>query len=640
VWKSTDTCSVTDKDKMPFVSGYTHSFYSRSVPLPVWVPDSSTEGLKFWIDANDTSSYTEYSSNNGIQTVTDKAGGNAITINNSGNTNDDPPKVIDTASGITADMPIFEFGAESFTTGQFTQVDSNGNHFSIGLVRAGNGFTGNPFGAGFSTFWGTESNYTIGRRDYGLELGSGSYFYGQLSLDSLTTPNRINNDDVVQYGGVYNPPGPNEDQNLLRFDGWGNNSNIRGNAVWFIMAIVFNKTGNQILVRIDGENMFTPVDYDNTLNPDLAMRIAVNRTHDNSETHMHMQIGELMTFAAPPGTGGTDMSDVEKMEGYLAHKWGVENLLPNAHPYKYQYPVADNSYSSGSSSTETFMGVQWTTNSGHMGNTYGIYDSGPNTGVQRSIGGFPSQSFYTTAQALGERGTCGSGSSDFPRITAAGQPTYQTWFAYHFKGANNGQYATAYPSPNRLICTFSQASNGESMASVGYIGDEWTIEMWFYPDSTGYATEVNKHQVLFDGRGNYSGGADNPCVLLRADGTIRCGSGNQGTSIIHSTYPIESSTGAVSFDAWHHLAVTKTAGSGANNISIFVDGSIVGGGIANSTVNPGFYDAEFTTFYLGDDYWGENGNGRRGFNGGIHDVRISKGNRYTSNFTPPTTPLT
>ena len=29
VWKSTDTCSVTDKDKMPFVAGYTHSFYSR-----------------------------------------------------------------------------------------------------------------------------------------------------------------------------------------------------------------------------------------------------------------------------------------------------------------------------------------------------------------------------------------------------------------------------------------------------------------------------------------------------------------------------------------------------------------------------------------------------------------------------------
>ena len=36
-------------------------------------------------------------------------------------------------------------------------------------------------------------------------------------------------------------------------------------------AIVFNKTGNQILVRVDGENAFTPVDYDSTLNTDVAI---------------------------------------------------------------------------------------------------------------------------------------------------------------------------------------------------------------------------------------------------------------------------------------------------------------------------------------------------------------------------------
>ena len=297
-------------------------------------------------------------------------------------------------------------------------------------------------------------------------------------------------------------------------------------------------------------------------------------------------------------------------------------------------------YSSGSGSTDTFMGVEWDSTSSATGNIYGAYNTGTNTGTSRGVG-FPSQSFYTTAQALGEKGTCGSGSSDFPRITAAGQPVAQTWYAYHFKGANSGQYSTAYPSPNRVICTFAQASNGQYLAAAGYVGDDYTIEMWFYPDSSpAYTQEANKHQVLFDGRSNASGGADNPCVLLRADGTIRMGSGGQGASIIHSTEPLESSVGAVSFDAWHHLAVTKTAGTGANNISIFVDGTEVGGGIANSTVNEGFYDPSFSTFYLGDDYYGENGNGRRGFSGGIHNVRVSKGNRYTSNFTPPHTPLT
>ena len=39
-----------------------------------------------------------------------------------------------------------------------------------------------------------------------------------------------------------------------------------------------------------------------------------------------------------PGTGGTDITDVEKAEGYLAHKWGVTSLLPADHPYKSSSP--------------------------------------------------------------------------------------------------------------------------------------------------------------------------------------------------------------------------------------------------------------------------------------------------------------
>ena len=84
-----------------------------------------------------------------------------------------------------------------------------------------------------------------------------------------------------------------------------------------------------------------------------------------------------------------------------------------------------------------------------------------------------------------------------------------------------------------------------------------------------HTQEANKHQVLFDGRSNASGGADNPVILLRADGTIRMGSGNQGASIIHTTYPLESSTGAVSFDSWHHLAVTKQQEQ-VQTISVFL----------------------------------------------------------------------
>ena len=328
---------------MPFIASYTSSYKARhSRATDAWTPDGgvyrATSGLSFWIDASDTSSYT--TNTTGLTSVTDKAGGNAITINNSGNVNDVQPQAFDNQNGVPSSMHVFEFGAESFTTGDFAQVDSDGNHFSIALVRAGDDGPSNPYGAGFSSFWSLENNdsgiLASGiKRDYGLELGSGSYFYGQLALDSIDlNQGRINNDDVVQYGGIYSDPNVNTDQNLLRFDGFGNNTNYRARSTWFIMAIVFNKTGNQILVRIDGENAFTPVDYDNKLNTNLSVRIAANRLSDNLDTSFHCQVAEFMTFAAPPGTGGTDMSEVERLEGYLAHKWSVNSLLPTTHPYK------------------------------------------------------------------------------------------------------------------------------------------------------------------------------------------------------------------------------------------------------------------------------------------------------------------
>jgi hypothetical protein len=41
-----------------------------------------------------------------------------------------------------------------------------------------------------------------------------------------------------------------------------------------------------------------------------------------------------------PGTGGTNISNFEKAEGYLAWKWGLTSLLPSSHPYKTVKPTA------------------------------------------------------------------------------------------------------------------------------------------------------------------------------------------------------------------------------------------------------------------------------------------------------------
>ena len=107
---------------------------------------------------------------------------------------------------------------------------------------------------------------------------------------------------------------------------------------WYIVAVYFNKTGNQIGLRFDGRtNTFSPVnDYDNSLSTNQELRLMRNR----SGVHLDGRLAEFMAVAGLPGTGGTDMSKIEKAEGYLAHKWGRTSALPSDHPYKNLAPTS------------------------------------------------------------------------------------------------------------------------------------------------------------------------------------------------------------------------------------------------------------------------------------------------------------
>ena len=97
----------------------------------------------------------------------------------------------------------------------------------------------------------------------------------------------------------------------------------------------FNKAGNQIGARINGANAFTPVnDYDNSLTPNLDLRIMRNRT----SVRMDGKMAEFFSVADVPGTSGTDMTTFEQAEGYLAHKWGLTSNLPSDHPFKNNAP--------------------------------------------------------------------------------------------------------------------------------------------------------------------------------------------------------------------------------------------------------------------------------------------------------------
>jgi hypothetical protein len=282
---------------MAFIGTVTGSFKagrranSFSAPPPAaWDPSTDITAA-IWFDASDTGSYTLSGSN--VTAVTDKAGNATVTITGTPNVS----TTLDSKNTFTF-VPD-----EDFTTDEVAQA-SSGNHWAIGVMQW------NSINDTQDSFWSTENNSgsILNKRDYALSAGNASAFDGELDLDGLAT------------GRISSTIG-----NLQNFD-----SGIAQNT-WVIIGAIFNKTGNQIAVRADGDNAFTPVnDYDNSLDTLMDLRIFRNRANER----MGGRMAEFFTVADVPGTGSTDITDFQKAEGYLAHKWGLEANLPVGHPYK------------------------------------------------------------------------------------------------------------------------------------------------------------------------------------------------------------------------------------------------------------------------------------------------------------------
>ena len=282
---------------MPLISTVTGSFTAgrraNAFGSASWSPASDITAAA-WFDASDTGSYTLSGSN--VTAVTDKAGNATVTVNGTPNVS----TTLNSKNTFTF-VPI-----EDFTTNEFTQA-SSGNHWAIGVMQW------NTRNDSQDSFWSTENNTVSlsSKRDYAISAGT-SNFDGELDLDGLVS-NRISS-----------TIGNKQD-----FD-----SGIAQNT-WVILVAIFNKTGNQIAVRVDGDNAFTPVnDYDNSLQTNMDLRIFRNRANER----MGGRMAEFFSVASIPGTGGTDISTVQKAEGYLAHKWGLQGNLPVSHPYKSSAP--------------------------------------------------------------------------------------------------------------------------------------------------------------------------------------------------------------------------------------------------------------------------------------------------------------
>jgi hypothetical protein len=275
---------------MPFIGTVTGSFTAgrraNSFGDTLWSPASDIT-TAMWLDASDTTSYTLSGST--LNAVTDKAGNFTVSVDGS------PTRISSSLNSLN----VWDFdGNESLTTNSGPWA-SSGNHWAIGV------FQWHSTTSTKDSFWSAD-----GSKTYAVSSSTIGTWDGEIDYDGSNS---------ISSGLA---------KNIFTV---GINS-----STWTIVSTVFNKTGGRIIGRLNGTTRTGVDSYDSSMNTNATdVRMMRNRANVKLDGRM----AEYFHVAGAPGTGGTDITDVEKAEGYIAHKWGLASSLPSSHPYKSVAPT-------------------------------------------------------------------------------------------------------------------------------------------------------------------------------------------------------------------------------------------------------------------------------------------------------------
>lgn len=98
---------------------------------------------------------------------------------------------------------------------------------------------------------------------------------------------------------------------------------------YHLFSIVFDTVAQQVMMRHDGDLTNGPVSDPNGITANEKIRIMVNRGENQT---MDGQFCELVVLDDATATS------VDVCEGYLAHKWGIDQKLPSKHPFDLEPP--------------------------------------------------------------------------------------------------------------------------------------------------------------------------------------------------------------------------------------------------------------------------------------------------------------
>jgi hypothetical protein len=315
--------------------------------------------------------------------------------------------------------------------------------------------------------------------------------------------------------------------------------------------------------------------------------------------------------------------------------------------------IYDTSYTTTITSVATVSTNTWT----HIGLTYN------SVGYYLSVGGtttnvitltafnFECQPIITIGKGVSSNYLTGYVDelriSNIPRYTATFTPTSSAFIAdaftvllYHFDDTQLGSSPCVFFNPvGDLSLSTTQVKKDSSSLYFGTTGlpylmisplavvpTQWTIECWIYP--TAFNTFANQ---VFGAKiaGNNAG-----IGAIITNGSIAM---NLGSTF--GVWNITSGSGstALSTNTWTHIAITYDG----SNYRFFT------GGTLRSTVSSttAVWPVAWSNLILGDSYniFGGSGtfkNFGTSFMGYIDELRVSNSARYTSGYTPATSPYT
>jgi hypothetical protein len=194
-------------------------------------------------------------------------------------------------------------------------------------------------------------------------------------------------------------------------------------------------------------------------------------------------------------------------------------------------------------------------------------------------------------------------SDGFP-ITRNGNTTQGTFSPFSQTGWGN------YLSGSSQYLTVADSTDFD-------LTSDYTIELWFYPNVTG---GLQRLFMIGDYRATYNG------IDLYVNASNQVVFYSNGASIITG--------GTVTNFQWNHVALVRNGG-GANNTTLYINGTSVG----QATNTTSFTGVAANGVSIGLEYSGAGTSVTTAMY--VSNARLVKGTPvYTSNFTPPTSPLT